>query len=151
MCWCSCFVCPLHRSALKCVTGQSPAAASAPGRFLHTDRSAPSSDCRVSAADAASRPSAASPPAGKTTDTQRGGGGVSEEQTFCLNTETHNYPEAVTCLIFSLSSEVLPVQLMRRLFLNMAMRVLASPRWILGIRFFSCCCRPFRISIIRWL
>lgn len=56
-----------------------------------------------------------------------------------------------TCLIFSLSSEELPVELMRRLFLNMAIRVLASLRWIFGIRFFSCCCRAFRFSIILWL
>lgn len=56
-----------------------------------------------------------------------------------------------TCLVFSRSSAELPLELILRLFLNMAMRVLASLRWILGSLFFSCCCRALRSSIIRWL
>lgn len=126
---------------------QSPAAAAAPWCCFHTGQSSPSSGSRVSAADAAFLPSAASLPAEKTKRPHR----ERELLNIHPNRVLFFLFSLPTCLIFSLSSEALPVELMRRLFLNMAMRVFASLRWILGMRLFSCCCRAFRISIIRWL
>ncbi len=59
--------------------------------------------------------------------------------------------EGLTCLIFSRSCSGVPVPVIRRLFLNIAIRVLASLRWILGSRALSCACLFFISSISRWL
>lgn len=58
---------------------------------------------------------------------------------------------SLTCFIFSLCSDMLPLEFMWRLFLYIAMRVFPSLLWILGRRPFSCCCRILNCSIIRWL
>lgn len=57
----------------------------------------------------------------------------------------------ITCLIFSRSWSGEANELILKLFLNMAIRVFASLRWILGSRALSWVCLFFNSSIRRWL
>lgn len=87
---------------------------------------------------------------------KRGGGGAGERRGGGLWAVTCTRSQAPcrtapTCLTFSRCSAALPAPLMCRLFLYMAMRVLPSLLWILGSRAFSCCCRAFSCSTMRWL
>lgn len=119
--------------------------------WSHTAAAGLSSGSHVSDADGVSHSSVSCPPERQTARNKAENTLRFEHKLDSSDLYQSFLTEGLTCLIFSLSCSGVPVPVIRRLFLNIAIRVLASLRWILGSRALSCACLFFISSISLWL